>query len=255
MAQGVASPPAPPSADPAPALTRGLGLLRRLGEHGPATLEQLAGATGWPKSSVLRCLQSLTLDGAVRRDPKTRRYEARFRLVRSGPAQPSLIERCGTVMDRLPIDTGHTAELHAWDGSRLTMIDRREPEGAVVTARARIGYQRNLDEIEAVTQVVLAFVAPSPESKGRLWAWDAGRRRRVGRDELRRVVDGVREHRIGVDLGVNENAVRRYAVPVLDTSQQLVGVLAVAQVCGPADPGPSRRIRSALTRASRSLNP
>ncbi|MEM6393937.1 MAG: helix-turn-helix domain-containing protein [Planctomycetota bacterium] len=225
--------------DPAPALTRGLLLLRRLGDGGPRTLEELARDSGWPKTSVLRCLQSLERMGAVTRDPMDRRFSAGLRLVRAdeAAARAALVERYAGELRRLAEGSGQTAELHAWDGSVLTLVDRRVSERAVVTANARVGFQRDLLEVDALTQCVMGWGGWLPGKGRRQWAWDRGETRWLTRREVGEVLVGVREEGVGVDLGINPHGVRRYGRPLLDAGGRLEGVLAVAQVCGPADRG------------------
>ncbi|MEM9882537.1 MAG: helix-turn-helix domain-containing protein [Planctomycetota bacterium] len=236
--------------DPAPALGRGLDLLRRLDDGGPATLESLTRATAWPKSSVLRLLGSLERAGGVERDPATRRYRNRLRLVPADgdAAVRTLAERLGPTMDRLCRDAGVTVELYAARTAGLTMIDRREPTEAEVCVRARVGHVRGLAELEALSQVVRAWPGTDAASPPLdvpacgLWAWDRGRRRRVNQAEAKRVVQRARRAGVGVDLGVNENGVRRYAAPLLTVERKREGVLALARVCPPTAVRPDPKL-------------
>ncbi len=241
------------AADPAPALTRGLELLRRLGQDGPTSLERLAARTGYPKSSVNRFLQSLVAAGAVGREPVSRRYYARMRLAPvDGEGLPSIREAAEPVLAKLAEEAGHTAELHAFadDPPRLVMIERWDPEDAVVSAKARVGSQRTLHELDAMAQVVLAFgrFGGDPPA-GPFWAWDDGRQRPIPRGEVPGVTEHVRREGVGVDLGVNSNAVRRYAAPIREPAGKLRAVLALAQVCPPTARRPDPHL-TALTRAA-----
>ncbi|MEM1211040.1 MAG: helix-turn-helix domain-containing protein [Planctomycetota bacterium] len=234
--------------DPAPALTRGLSLLRRLGEGGAKTLEELARESGWPKTSVLRCLQSLERMGAVRRDPMDRRFSAVVRLMRAdeASARAALVERYAGELRRLAEGSGQTAELHAWDGAVLTLIDRREAASAEVTAIARVGFRRDLLELDALTQCVMGWAGWRPGKGQRQWAWDRGVMQWLTRRAVDGVVEGVLQRGGAIDLGINPHGVRRYARPLLYEGGALEGVLAVAQVCGPADEGPAAGIGELL---------
>jgi IclR family KDG regulon transcriptional repressor len=216
---------------PAPALTRGLAVLDRLVRDGACTLEQLAKTTGWPKSSVLRMLQSLESVGAVAREPTTKRYSALMRLERIGSSAQALRSLSATEMAELCRAVGQTVELHHFDGERLTMIDRCEPETAEVRVRARIGWERKYDEVDALTQIVLAFgIDPANWPRIKYWQWSPNvLPRSVGSRTLRQLVSKVRERGVALDATINSNGVRRYAAPLFNSYGALSGVLAIAQ--------------------------
>lgn len=246
------------TSNPAPALSRGLELLRRLGAEGPASLESLAHATAWPKSSVSRILKSLELAGAVRRDPVTRHYHPQLYLVPAEPVGRSLIERAGPVMDELCRDTGVTVELYAWRDAGLTMIDRREPDQAEVCVRARVGHARDLTEIEALSQVARVWnLSEMPDAnvlpQHKLWVWNAGQKTRLTAAHLKITLEETRQRKIGIDLDINENGVRRYACPMTNASAKPAehqGVLALAQVCPPNALQPDPRLINTLQQAA-----
>lgn len=244
--------------NPAPALSRGLELLRRLDADGPASLESLTHATAWPKSSVSRILQSLELAGAVRRDPASRLYHPHLKLVAAEPAGRSLIERAGPMMDGLCRETGVTVELYAWRDAGLTMIDRREPDQAEVCVRARVGHARDLTEIEALSQVARVWkLSDMPDAnvlpQRKLWVWNAGQKNRFTAAQLKNALKETRQRKIGIDLDINENGVRRYACPMINASAKPAehqGVLALAQVCPPTALQPDPRLIEALKQAT-----
>ena len=224
-------------ADPAPALGRGLALLGTLNREGAASLEQLAKWHRWPKSSVARLLRSLDLAGAIQRDPATMRYRAVARLVmldRSGQdvrrlAQPEMV--------KLATAVEQTVELHSFDADAdrsLVMIDRCEPEGVAVRVQARIGFARQMDEIDALTKTALAFGGVTSSKVGRSpWAWRRGRRARLSQATVQRLVRHVRLARVAHDEDVNSNGVFRYAAPIFDADQNLRAVIAIAQFVTP----------------------
>lgn len=77
--------PNTPASDPAPALGRGIAILRHLEQQGSCSLEQLARHFRWPKASLLRLTESLRQAGVLTRDPLSKRYRALVHLV----AQPT----------------------------------------------------------------------------------------------------------------------------------------------------------------------
>ncbi len=226
------------------------------GEDGPQTLERLTAVSGWPKSSLLRLLRSLEAFGAVRRDPATKTYHAKLRLMPTDAGRTRLIDLARPTLETLCTQTHQTIELYAWAGGMLTMIDRREPEDVVVAVRARIGFTRSLDELDALSQVVHAFADPvAPAS---YWVWRSGKRTELDHMRVQRIIEQARQRTVATDLGINSNGVRRYAAPSLH-EHQLQGVIAVAQFCTPADRRPSVELRNAIRQAgidiTRSVNP
>lgn len=242
------------AADPAPALTRGLALLRRLEADGSASLESLARRTGWPKSSVSRLLKSLVIDGAVRRDPATRLYHAAQRLVPLGDPDQAMRDAARPVLYRLAQSLNQTVELHRFEDESLIMIDRSEPENAAVSVNARIGFERSLFEVDALTQIALAFgLAPDRWPNGRYWAWHGGTRKPVSRTDLPGIIESVQGTHAATDLGINENSVRRYAAPIMRDGS-LVAVLAIAQICPPTAVEPDPAFPAVLQHAADQLS-
>lgn len=246
--------------DPAPALGRGLALLELLHRQGACSLEQLAADSGWPKSSVMRLLQSLVVAGAAARDPQTLAYRALMRLVQVDSTDRRLKQHCAASMAALGAACGHTVELHRYDATGLEMIDRQEPPPpppdvmqAVARAVARVGWRRPFDEMDALTRVACAF-GDVPVKGASLWYWDKGRRRKISADRARRVVAETRRRGGAVDPGVNEHGIRRYAAPLLDATGKLIAVLAIAQACPPYATGADAACAEAVQRTAGRLS-
>lgn len=238
--------------DPAPALTRGLDLLVRLGRDGPQVLERLAGDAGLPKSSTLRLLAALERSGMVARDPLTRRWHARVALV-AGRDGASEAVRMRQVLADLAREARHAAEAWEWRGDRAVMIDRADPEDASTAVRARIGFERDLREVDAV---VLIGFACSPAGPRWLPVHVQCRDRaeqRVARADLQAQVDACRGSGFAADLGINANGVRRFAVPWHGPDGSLRGALVVAQGGGVPPGREDGRIEAALRTAGRRL--
>lgn len=218
------------TADPAPALGRGVALLRFLEREGVCTLDVLARAHGWPKPSVLRLLRSLALTGLVAQDADSRCWQALMRLVPSQGPDHLLRARAAGVLPALAERLGHTVELYRYSGTGMAMIERAEPEAGGVTVRARVGFLRTFDEAEAVT-LVAAACAEAP-SRRRRWRWTRTDRgpQRLDLDEraFAALVRSVGRSGPAWDAEVNEWGVRRCAVPVSDAAGRLLGALAAA---------------------------
>ena len=214
-------------ADPAPALTRGLTLLQILEQEGASSLDQLTRHSGWPKSSVFRLLHSLEAFGAIERDPTGKRYTASLRLVPVAGGE-SVLRRAGRgELVPLAEATASSAELFAWDGERLVMIDRADPEDADVIVRNRIGTNRALDELEALSQVVHAWGAPRRHRD--YWAWDGSGRGTLSATEIQHRIETARAG-LGDDPMPNSYGVARLAAPLRGPDGVLIGVLSLARV-------------------------
>lgn len=197
-------------ADPAPALSRGIDLLERLSRDGPQVLERLAEAAALPKSSTLRLLAALERLGLIARDPATRRFHARAALVRGG-SDAAEAARVRQILAGLARDSGHAAELWELRGDRLVMVDRADPEDASTAVRARIGYERDLVEADAVALVAFAFLgAPLPAKHTRS---AEHRCQAASRASVQEAMRRCRSAGRAADAGVNANGVRRFAAP------------------------------------------
>lgn len=229
----------------APALRRGLGLLRRLAADGPSSLEDLVRRSGWPKTSCLRLLAALEEEECVRRDPVSKRYAAACRLQPIVDEDP--LRRRDAVLEQLAQDTGSTAEWWQLEHDLgIVLRDRREPVSVEAQVMARIGFIRPIHELEAVTRAALAAFPRRWPRKA--WAWRDGQQTALDVAVIRALLGEVAAGAVACDEQPNSNGVRRYALPVAD------GVLALAQVCGPQAREPDPDLIAALRHAAGCLD-
>jgi DNA-binding IclR family transcriptional regulator len=234
--------------DPAPALTRGLQILRRLNVDGPSTLGQLARTHGWPKSSTARLLVALERAGAIVREPLDGRFRAAMALVPLAAAEDALRAWSGAPLVRLCQACGHTVELYACRDGRLTMVDRSDPEEAEVRVWARIGWEPDPTELTALTQLRLVFGGEASRSTKRktLWAWRDGKRRPVRGRQLKSLLDRVRRERFATCLDRNPHGVVRYAIPVFGPRDDLQGIVSIAAAPARSDAKTKERLKTLL---------
>lgn len=235
----------PATTTAAPALARGLALLEDLSADGPRSLEHLARDHAWPKTSVLRLLQTLEEAGAVARDPASKRWMAVKRLV---PDQQDAGERArlGALLAQLAEATGGTAEWWVAGGPGLVLAARHEPEAGEVTVRARIGFRRALDELEAVTAAACAAGLAQPD--GSCWRWRDGRRCPASAAETADLLAQVRAHDgLAWDAASNPQGVVRVARAWPGTQPR--GILAVALVPTGWPGSPPAAVATALGQA------
>lgn len=228
----------------APALSRGLALLKLLNQKGSLSLEEATAEARWPKSSVARLLDVLEKEGLLFRDPQTRRYTAIYELARKESIENLLRQLAPASLQTLANQTHQTAELHLVDcdesGSPgLIILDQFEPADAVVHVRARIGNRRDLTELDATTQVLQAFKDVPLSTRGR-WVWRQGKKTKMTAQEQQHLIHQARKNNLGLDVGINTHGVYRYAVPICDAHQHLRAVLVLAQLCTPHGPVPPR---------------
>lgn len=223
--------------DPAPALTRGLEILRRLNRDGPSTLGQLARANGWPKSSTARLLVALERAGVILRGPLDGRVRAAVALVPLAAAEDALQAWSGAPLIRLCQASGHTVELYACRNGRLAMVDRSDPEDAEARVWARIGWEPDPTELTAVTQLQLVFGRRDTQLQQRtdVWAWRNGERRSVRGARLKALLNRVRHEAFAACLDRNPRGVVRYAIPVLGPRNDFQGVVSIAATLARVD--------------------
>ncbi|MBN8525706.1 MAG: helix-turn-helix domain-containing protein [Planctomycetes bacterium] len=237
--------------DPAPALTRGVRLLERLGRDGPQVLERIAGESGIAKSTALRLLNALERIGMVARDPATRRWHARVALVSGGDSEAERA-RLRQVLADLARAGRHAAEAWAWRDGRPTMVDRADPEDVSTVVRARIGADRDLVEVDAV---VLVGFAGDPAGARWLRSHTQAQDRRqvpVAREALAAQVEMCRRAGCACDAGINANGVRRFAAPWRDAAGAFRGAIVLAVGGGlPAGPDDARLLELVRAAAAR----
>ncbi|WP_200761363.1 helix-turn-helix domain-containing protein [Poriferisphaera corsica] len=222
------------STDPAPALTRGLKIIHILANDGMCTLGQLAETTGWPKSSVLRLLRSLEMGGYVEREEGGRRYRGLVKLQTVNGDVAALKRLAAGAMQKLCKAAGHTVELHHFRHGRVSLIERIEPLDTEVTVRMRIGYEREVEEIDALMQVVAAHeLGIHFLNNQQSWVWADGKQVEISKEKAAGLIEQADINGYGIDSGYNYGGVMRIAVPIYRLDQSLIAVLAIAQVCHP----------------------
>ncbi|MDA3961685.1 MAG: helix-turn-helix domain-containing protein [Planctomycetota bacterium] len=227
--------------DPAPALSRGLEVLRLLVRDGRCGLERIAADTGYPKTSVLRLLTSLEHAGVVARDPVSKRYHALQRLV---PWQHASDWRAAAAaaLPALADAVGATAELYRWDAT-MVMIDRCAPETEGVTIQARVGFERDLRELDALAQIACVWGGHAMPAEP--WAYRAGKPLPLDQNEARALLAAAEVTGVARDQDLNAWGVQRCAVPIV-ANGRLLGAVAVARSWVPDPVAAEQHIATAL---------
>lgn len=215
--------------DTAPALTRGLALIRQLSFEGQGTLEHLARRGGWPKSSTLRYLQALEGAGVVRQDPASKVWHLLERLSAFIPEEGDVVERWRGLLGSLCQEAGHCLELYRVVQGRVELVDRADPVVRDMQLTARIGFVRDLRECDSTALVYYAYAGVPVTGKALSWCWQNGERRRVTALERKSLLARTRREGMAEDRDFNENGIRRFALGLRRADGKLAGIFALAQ--------------------------
>jgi hypothetical protein len=230
--------------EPAPALVRGLHLLRIIAAGPPVTLEELVRGTAIPRSSLARMLEAMGRSGVLRRDG--RYWSAQVRITASEPQRT--VEDWRPVMAGLVAATGLRIELWRFDDHGSELDDMAEPMDWTRQVFAYRGWRPDRHELLAPVQLWWAHVADVPAP--RAWFMDGCRRSWLPASRVRRLADATRLGREASCLAMNHNRLVRYAILLRDGAGQAIGALAL--VCQDRPPrGAIAALRRVVPQASR----
>ncbi|MBN1669904.1 MAG: helix-turn-helix domain-containing protein [Kiritimatiellae bacterium] len=213
----------------APALARGIEVLRALEQDGPLTLEGLARAVQAPKSSLLRILNTLIALNLAARDDTDKHYHAQASLVEFDRNPQRFTRRVSQALQRLADGTACTAEWYVPGKSGMVLVQRAVPPRREVRVMARIGFVRPWHgELEAVSCLAAAWHGRQARAAG-WWAYvrDGVEGKLAAKLAAERVASA---RRLGhaADEHFNTHGVRRMACVVLEQNE-LAGIVALAE--------------------------
>lgn len=245
----------------APALERGLHILRVLNGGPSRSLEELAQQIGAPKSSTLRLLDTLAESGYVVRDEVSKRYRSAVIVLPEGDVNGQLLAVIDRELAALCECFSVTAEWYQPFPRHMTITRRREATGNPVWVRAQLGFTRSQDdEWEAVTRLAHALGHFTWEASarfrvycgGRLGEWSAAEAARALEKELASGKSLNLADRTAFDAEYNVNGIRRLAAAVVHRDGALLGVLALAESYRPnADEERGERLQALRDAARR----
>lgn len=220
------------SNDPAPALGRGLRLLRLL-DGGAWRLEDLVRATALPRSSLARILDSLAANGCVRRDGF--RWQATARLAAAGATG---VERWRPAAEALAMH-GWRGEVWSFQPTGPVLVSAVEPS-AMPVGLVPPGWTADPEEWMAPVQLWWAVRGGRPS---RAWYRDGVVVRRVARDRIRTDLAALRNGTAATCPTANHRGLLRTAMPLPERD----GCLAAAATTSV----PAAAIAAALMRMRR----
>jgi len=212
-----------------PGLYRGVQVWRCLSETDEASLDQLAGQTGYPKASVLRMLRTLCDLHLVERGNPSGLYRSSARIVFSEGSGPDF-ERCTEkILERLSAQLDVTAEWFEPPEKGLLLARRISPPDTEIRVRARTGFLREWgDELDSVGAMGYAFYSNAPSPGKKLWMYDSkGDRGELSAADARAFITTAFNDGVLADTCYNSNGVKRIAASVVRNGE-LAGVASLA---------------------------
>jgi len=240
------------TAPPAPALARGLEVLRFLEDGCWRTLEQIARQLEVPKASAYRLLTTLVQQGVAAKGPD-KRYQALW-VLRPRDAVSLWYELLGKTLRDLAEETGCTAEWYEPD--RMGMILCLQRQGsAEVNVVARPGYTRAwADELDCVATLGYAFAGQAPDLPELIKVYQQnGESGVIDAAAARERIGTARQSDEAYDSCFNSNAIRRCARAVRFPGTNFRGVLALAEAFNFKETSKPRDLLQHLQQATENL--
>lgn len=218
-------------------LSRGLDVLRLLGDRDDLTMSQIAAELGLSTTRAHRILATLEQTGFVFRSPETRRYRLRF----GQGANPStlpfdlVLEAAYPTLERLRDESGETAHLAMLAGRHIYFIASVESHQPL-RVTSRVG-RRSPAAVTAAGKVLLA---QQPDDQVELVL--AGADLEPGNlTRLRKEVREARRTGMARNLGESELGMATLAVPIRTAGAPSSHALSIS--------GPESRINPTRARA------
>lgn len=212
-----------------PGLYRGIQVWKNLCGAGEASLDQLAGKTGYPKASILRMLKTLCDLQLIERDDSSGLYRPIARIAFANGTGPDVTKAVFRTLETLSSQLKVTAEWFKPSLEGLLLTQRAAPSDTEVQVQARTGFLRTWGaELDAVAVMGYAFYSETPPSRSKLWSYDSqGEPLVLSATEARSRISEARLSRAAQDLHYNTNGVKRIAAAVIREGS-LTGVLSLA---------------------------
>lgn len=220
-------------------ISRSLEIMRLLSCGNPMTQLEIAKATGIPRTTVKRILETLERECVLSKCSE-RKYRPRLVLVPvSDDGEFSL--RLASVLQDLAQKSSHTAEWYLPSDEGMVLVNRCVPSNGEAGVHARIGYCREYDnEIDSVNALALAWVCPSEQRsfRGHTGYTEPNVSQMLTPKEARARVEQAKESSVLADNTCNSNNVMRYSAVVFCGSS-VRGIISLATLSpAPAEQDP-----------------
>ena len=210
-------------------VARALQLLIQLGS-GPASLDELAAATGVHKTTVLRLLRTLSGERFTFRDHSNRYHLGSriFELAARGADQREIRQIASPHLMAFNRQFGRTTHLAVMEGGEVVYIDKLESHD-LIRMFSRVGLSANLNST-AVAKVILADL-PDSELRPIVAAMDFTRRTPhtiTTPERYLREIETVRAQGWAQDREENEPSINCLGVPIRGASGRVVAAVSVS---------------------------
>ncbi|GAB3678949.1 IclR family transcriptional regulator domain-containing protein [Salinisphaera aquimarina] len=226
---------------PVTALMRGLKVLEAVNRLGPARLTDIQAATGLPKASTLRVLDTLRHGGYVTVTPDSREYLVAARtlsLSNNYRADEALLAVAAPILQELREATGWPSDLAFYQAGKMVIADTNRRPGSFSVNR-KVGTRVSV-MLTAIGRVYLSFCSDAERADiiDTLVASDD--RDEVGAADHKAVatmVEQIRTRGYAINERESVHTIRAVAVPVLHDGQVLCSfnVIGLAQAVPMAD--------------------
>jgi len=239
---------------PAPALERGLNILRFLESNESVTLEEIAQHEQAPKSSILRLLEVLIRMGLVVKHHQAKTYAACARLVFLQEQDGIDRDRLIATMQTLQQETNYTIEWFVPTEKGMVLHERVYPEDQTVFVKASVGFVREWNrELDSVAALGHVFFASPAIKWTHFWSYDRHAERvDLSRKQVSAILKEAKVARDACDPNPNGNGVQRIAVPVV-RNEKAIGILSVAKTVYPKGGKSPEEIKEVLKQAAEKI--
>ena len=194
------------------------------------SLAVLAEGVGFPKSTLVRLLQTMRHHGIVQQDPRTRRYRLGTALIHLGKAaerQFDLERIVRPFLAELTRSTGETASFAVLEGDRAVYL-AQVPSDSIIRGVPPIGAELDL-HCTAVGKVLLtSFSGEQIESFIREHGLPRHTEKTiVNAESLRKELERIRRNGYALDDEEAEHGGRCIAAPVSDDRGQVVAAVSI----------------------------
>ncbi|MHC4871255.1 MAG: helix-turn-helix domain-containing protein [Planctomycetota bacterium] len=214
----------------APALARGIEIIRFLQSNGESSLEEIASLLNMPKSSASRILETLCNMSVAERNTSSKKYCLRQMLIDTRKTNAISESKVRKVLESLAEKTLSTAEWYIPAENGMVIISRAEPANAAVSVRAKLGFTRDFDkELDAVCALGLAFFKEGRllNSSYKTYTADGVSGTFTQREAEEKVAESL-TNKYCCDLIFNGMGVRRCAALVINNGKP-AGIIALAE--------------------------